>query len=227
MIKELPILPVAGVVFFPHTSLPIHINVPAYVEMIKLAVQNHTPIVVSLANSYEVKKPGQALKTYFSPQSICGAGHPLILEEYPNGGIKILLKGIERVQLIDIVQDLPYAIYKCSSFSDNKESLQFISNQIERLDNIFSHWLTIAVPDSVERESFLKSVNGIHSVVDYICMFLVTDIEIRQILLECPSLVERIQMLSLLIKNNGNFNPYATEMIKRFEFIEHLQMKSA
>jgi len=227
MIHQLPILPVAGVVFFPHTSLPIQINVPAYVDMIKLAVANHTPIVVSLANSYELKKPGQTLKTYFSPQNICGAGHPIILEEFPNGGIKILLKGVERVQLLELVQDLPYAIYRCAPYLDHKESLYLVTNKIERLNNIFNTWLNIAVPDSVERESFMKSVNGIHSIVDYICMFLVTDIEIRQLLLECPSLSERIQMLNALIKNNGTFSAYAMEMIKRFEYIEHLHMKGA
>lgn len=140
--------------------------------------------------------------TRYSPRRIGTMGKPILLEENDDGSIKILIKGTQRIELINTEQNIPYLIYKCRVIPDIKDKghLQFESPQISRLREILNHWVEDTIDDSLERETFFQSLTSIHHILDYLAMFMVGDRLMRQLLLENTSLHERISILSSILR---------------------------
>lgn len=214
---KVPVLPIPNVVFFPHASLPIYIVDPIYVRMVRECVANDQHLAITMVNGQSSAfLPGQ------QHSQICSIGKPIILEELEGGGIKALIKGVQRVKLQAPKQHLPYLICDAEAYYDQLEDCAVISSSIERLKKILNSWLTENISSSVDRQVFTQSLISVYHVVDYVSMFLIQDPEIRQLLLENTSIYERIQMLNSLLKESRPFSedPTVVSAIKNFEVLE-------
>ncbi|GAB4019654.1 MAG: hypothetical protein Fur0010_21860 [Bdellovibrio sp.] len=159
------------------------------------------------------------------PHKVCSMGKPIILDELPDGSLKVLVRGISRVQLRDIKQNIPYLIFDAEILNDVHNNEQsYKSNRIERLTNILDQWVHDFIPDSLERESFYHNLRGTKDIVDYVSMFLIQDRELRQLILENNSLVERIQILDSLLQGEHptSEDVMIARAIKEYEHIEKL-----
>ncbi|PIK13813.1 LON peptidase substrate-binding domain-containing protein [Halobacteriovorax sp. JY17] len=215
---KLPVLPIPNVVLYARTSLPIYILEPVYIDMIKTCIKENTPLAISKA--FEIDR--HSLRGRYSPSTICGYGRPIILEENIDGTLKVLIKAIGRVRLLNIEQNLPYLIYQAEIYCDRIESEKLHGPQIQNLKKLLDNWLEINILDSFERETFTNSLTSIYHVIDYICMFLVQDPDLRQLLLENNSLFERVQLLNSLFEKPSQFeeSSIVVSAIKRYEEIE-------
>lgn len=218
-LRKVAVLPIPDLVFFPGTSLPLYIVEPVFIKMIRECVQNNMLVGVSMAEPlvyiYGHRRP--------APKNICGIGKPIILEELYDGTLKVLIKGFGRVKLGQVQQNLPYLIYECEEYSDIQDERGFVSDsKVERLKGLLDQWMLETISDSMERENFQENISSIHQVIDYICMFLIQDHEMRQLLLENTSLTERIQMLDTLLKGPTPFleDMTAVQAIKNYEILE-------
>ena len=218
-LRKVAVLPIPDLVFFPGTSLPLYIVEPVFIRMIKECVEANMLVGISMAEPlvyiFGHRRP--------TPKNICGIGKPIILEELYDGTLKVLIKGFGRVKLGQVEQNLPYLIYECEEYGDINDERGFISDsKVERLKGLLDEWVLDTITNSVEREHFQENITSIHQVIDYICMFLIQDHEMRQLLLENTSLNERIQMLCSLLKGPTPFyeDTSAVEAIKSYEILE-------
>lgn len=78
----LPVFPLPGVVFFPHTMLPLHIFEPRYRAMTRDCLEHALPIAVGIPDS-----------------EIMGVGRIVRHQVLEEGRYNIVLEGMERVQL--------------------------------------------------------------------------------------------------------------------------------
>lgn len=215
-----PILAIPKVVFFPNASLPFYIADPAYNRMIRDALDSGTPITISLAVPMVRLPSGH---TQYVPREIATVGKPILLENSPDGAIKILVRGISRVRIIRVLQHLPYLIAEVENIPD-KEEILLCENKITRLNQLFRDWVSQSLINSEERNIFLDHSSSIQEVLDYLSMFLVQDYEVKQLLLECDSPMERIHMLDALLAGNHFVieNPQSASAIKYFEIIDKI-----
>lgn len=215
-----PILAVPKVVFFPNASLPFYIADPNYLRMIQDALESGTPITVSLAVPLSRLPNGH---TQYVPREIATVGKPLLLETGPEGGVKILMRGISRVRILRVVQHLPYLIAEVDTMPDREEAI-VCENKIERLHALFKNWIGQSLINPQEKDFFLNQTSSIQEVLDYLSMFLVQDYEVKQLLLECDSPLERIHMLDALLIGNKYYleNPQGAAAIKYFEIIDKI-----
>lgn len=196
---HLPILILPNLVFFPHTTLPLHIVDKNTVVMFKKACAEGSPVAISMAEPMLAEAQAKC----FAPKDICGYGIPVILEESPEGTLKVLIKGQGRVRLIKPTTVVPYTLYQAQTIEDTSKEFIYCHDRVERLREILYNWLDETIFDAHERESFKQGLRTIHQVVDYVSLFLIQDREIRQILLENTSLFERISMLNLLLQGEA------------------------
>lgn len=204
---DLPILVLHDIVVFPNTCVPMLVSDPHYVALIKEAMVLGRPIAIALSNTDAYKET-----ILLPPCKVGTMAVPIILKENDDGSLKILIKGEKRIELMNIRQNLPFPIYSCQELPDIKErsSLELHNNQLERLKNILLHWVDQTIEDSIERENFLNSLHTIHQVLDYLCMFIVKDKRVRQLILENRSLHERIQVVSTILRNGA---PYFSDKL--------------
>jgi uncharacterized protein len=216
---KVPVLPIPNIVFFPNTAIPLHLVEPVYVKMARDCIQTESHMAISLAIHLG---NGLESKSYYTPKNICSIGKPIILEELFDGSMKVLVRGTGRVKLQHLIQNLPYPVFEASTVPDKQESETYDGGKVQRLKAILDSWLITNVTDSIERENFSQNIQTIHQVVDYICMFLVKDKELKQVLLETDSLFERIQMLNLLFSESRphNEDAHTVNILKHYEILE-------
>lgn len=231
-LMRIPILPIPNAVFFSNTALPLYVEDPMYIRMVKECIDNNTLVGVSLAIPLNeilgipIQNPNTA---QYTPKRICSVGTPVLLEEFSSKCIKILIKGVDKIELISLYQSAPYPLFEAKIIPIAKEHiLPTQEYQMKRLTGILKSWLQANISDTIERESFIGNLSSIYHVVDYICMFLIKDIHLRQSLLECDSIIERIYLLNALLPNYSPFkeDPNCRDSVLSFEHIEKSSLMS-
>jgi uncharacterized protein len=217
---KISVLPLPDIVFYPNTVLPIYIIEPAYIKMIQNTVVNNELIGISLAQPLEKSHRGQRAK--YTPSAICSAGTPIIIEPFNEGTLKVLMKGVKRVKLLSIHQNLPFLIFEAEDYLDEAKSSIMNGGEVERLRNILDLWLEENITDIYEKESFQENLKTLTHIIDYLSMFLIQDVSMRQTLLENNSLCERVRILNLLLKDSNPFEEdlLTVDAFKDFEELE-------
>jgi len=133
-----PLFPLSSVVFFPNTLLPLHIFEPRYKEMVHTALNSEKIIGMALL------KLGWESDYYKNPEvyEVIGMGRIVSSEEFEDGKINIVLYGLKRAKIIEVVEELPYrqAMVKIveNEFETNSESFR---SKIEELINKWNLYL--------------------------------------------------------------------------------------
>lgn len=175
-----------------------------------------------VAVSWAKPQKGWDGKTKYSPRMICTAGKPILVEELPDGSLKLVIQGQFRVKLTQILQNLPYLVFEAYELPDQEEHFEFPNMMLQRLKSIFDLWLIEMIHDSLDREAFYQSINSIQHLCDHLCLYVIQDIETRQLLLETTSLRERVLLLNGLLRNESPFSEdqLVKDAIKNFESVE-------
>jgi Lon protease-like protein len=95
-LQALPLFPLPGTVFFPHTLLPLHVFEPRYRQMTEHVIAGHGHMAVVLSDPSQSQAPGGCAR-------VAGLGRLVHHERLPDGRFHILLQGIARVALDDEV----------------------------------------------------------------------------------------------------------------------------
>jgi Lon protease-like protein len=91
----LPVFPLPDTVFFPGTTLPLHIFEPRYLDMVRDAAATNGLLVVSL-------------RTRDGFHELGTVGRIRNLEPLEDGRLNLELLGLERMSLVEVPVDTPY-----------------------------------------------------------------------------------------------------------------------
>ncbi|MCH7518249.1 MAG: LON peptidase substrate-binding domain-containing protein [Candidatus Dadabacteria bacterium] len=113
-----PLFPLSSVVFFPNTLLPLHIFEPRYKEMVNAAINNEKIIGMALL------KPGWESDYYGNPDvyDVIGMGRIVSSEVFEDGKINIILYGLKRAKIQEIIKDLPYRLARVDIVENNHDA---------------------------------------------------------------------------------------------------------
>lgn len=196
---QIAVIAVPDVAFFPSTTLPLYVVEPQYCQMIKELVEKDLPLAVAMADHAE-GDVSNSRRSYFSPHRVATMGTPYIADELPDGTLKVFVRGICRVELVQLIQNLPFLVYEAEVLPDLHEEGLMEQGTIARLKTILDSWVEEVIDDSVERTTFLSNVQTAFHVADYLAMFMVQDPRTKQLILETKTLSERIRFLNMLFR---------------------------
>ncbi|HAZ11854.1 MAG: hypothetical protein A2X86_07615 [Bdellovibrionales bacterium GWA2_49_15] len=220
-----PLLPLPNVVFFPKTALPLYVDTPSYGRMIRDCAMKGLPVVICMAYVIDLPPDQRGLaRQQLRPAMIGSLGIPYILEEYPGGAMKVLVKGLTRARLLSPSQNLPYPVYNVEVLTGPNSDVGNLDGQLTHINNILEAWVTMNVPNSEEREAFFTGLESTEHIANYVSMLLIRDFEIRQTLLETDSLLDRIHLLGALLRDGIPLKEdrEVVGAIKEFETLERL-----
>ncbi len=92
VLEALPLFPLPGTVFFPHTLLPLHVFEPRYRQMTEHVIATHGYMAVVLIDPAQQSAPAGCAH-------VATVGRLVHHERLPDGRFHILLQGIARVTL--------------------------------------------------------------------------------------------------------------------------------
>ncbi len=195
-------------VFFPQTIIPLTLSDKTSIELLKTCHQKDQNIVLYHPSERERK--------------VGTLGRIISIEKQEDNSITALVQGLIRVRLVAQEQHLPYPLYLCEDHYDLSDEVTFLDNSLERLQLVLESWLLRHVSSVKERDRFVKELNKPQKLINYLCMFIIKDNELKEILLENTSLAERIRLLDALLKGKSPDTEDQTMSlaIKNFERLE-------
>ena len=174
----IPLFPLATVVFFPNTLLPLHVFEPRYRQMVKDIIDGERIIGMVLL------KPGWEKSYEGNPEiySVVGMGRIVNSEPLDDGRFNIVLYGLKRVKIIDIVKDIPYRLARVEILEDVHGTNENIYR--ERIVDLILRWNGII---GKEHESHLINIDTrlpLENLIDAIASTSVSNVFEKQELLE-------------------------------------------
>jgi len=174
----IPLFPLATVVFFPNTLLPLHVFEPRYRQMVKDIIDGERIIGMVLL------KPGWEKSYEGNPEiySVVGMGRIVNSEPLEDGRFNIVLYGLKRVKIIDIVKDIPYRLARVEILEDVHGTNENIYR--ERILELSLKWNGIL---GKEHESHLINIDTrlpLENLIDAIASTSVSNVFEKQELLE-------------------------------------------
>ncbi len=191
--QELPLMTLPNVAFFPQALMPIHIFEPRYREMLRDVLAANRLFAVAGLDLQEMNRPGK----FEPPHRVASVGIVRACQKNDNGTSNLLLQGLARIEIVDIVTDEPYrrirgrALTSLPGASDDEN--QVLRRELSRLLGLK---LKLTAAQAGEMAAFLKTVEDPEAFVDIAAFSLCEDPALKQRLLETLDVHRRLKLFN-------------------------------
>lgn len=195
-IQILPILPVRGMVVFPHLVVPLIANEQKQARLIDEALMQGSVVGVFLQSDKATEDPGPD-----DIRRVGTSGNILKMLRFPDGTIRFLVQGLARIRIKRFIQTQPYLTAEVEEIPDKTvhslkaEALQ--RNLIDQLKKI------VDLSPNLSEELYISAINQEtpSKLTDLIASNLSIDISEKQQIIEESDVYKRLQkMMSIVNK---------------------------
>ena len=186
---ELPVLPLKGVVLFPHLMLPLIVARPSSIQVVDDALQGNKLIAFVTQRDPEVQDP--------KSDQIHSVGTAGVIEKMfkmPDESLRIVVRGLTRIALDEIASSDPYLRARVRVLSDQEDeediSIGAMAAQIKTDFNKIAE-LSSQIPSDLAIRALNISEPGL--LADLVGSSPSLDLENKQDLLETLSVAKRLQ----------------------------------
>ena len=197
--QTLPLLPLRDIVVFPNMVIPLFVGRDKSITALNESMKNNKKIILITQKNAEVDDPKPEDLFEFGCE-----GKVLQLLKLPDGTVKVLVEGIDRVKILQIKNDKEFLSSSTETIKDkidSKEDLFVYATamirKLEKLNNLSKKF-------SFELTSSLKDEKDPSKIADHIASQLNISILDRQKLLETFDLKIRLEKLMEHINNEIN-----------------------
>jgi ATP-dependent Lon protease len=194
--EALPLLPLRGLVVYPHSAVPLTIGQPRSVRLIDDVVAQELKIVLVTAKNPELETP--------NPEDIYEIGTLAAVHRFfraPDGTIKILVQGLERIRVAEYTQREPYL--KARVIAIPETVAENVEHELEALTravlDLFSQLADLVPSIPTELVANTRTSENPLQLVYSIATYIKVDLAEQQRLLEVDSLVEKLRFLMQLL----------------------------
>ncbi len=188
--EVLAVLPLRGVVVYPHTAVPLTIGQPRSIKLIDDVVAGNRLIALVAAKDPELETPG--------PEDLYTIGTMAAVQRLlraPDGTIRLLVQGIERIRLGKFVETEPYLKAEVIRIPETRETglevdalTRNARDQFERISSLIPSFPRELVASIIAIEDPLETVYTIAN-------FQRIDLADAQELLELDSTLQKLRKL--------------------------------
>jgi ATP-dependent Lon protease len=192
--EELPILPLRGTVIFPFMIVPLVVGRKSSIKLIDDAVRGNRIIGLFAQKDPEIEEP--AAEDIFN---VGTAGMILKMLRMPDGSARIMIQGIARLAIKEVVQATPYFKAKI----ERLESPDTGGTKIEALQrnalNLFQKIVELA--PNLPEDAYVAAMNvdDPGKLADFITSNINVELAERQEILEAVSISERLEKLTSIL----------------------------
>ncbi|HKB92267.1 MAG TPA: LON peptidase substrate-binding domain-containing protein [Opitutaceae bacterium] len=193
---EVPVMTLPNTVFFPQVLLPLHIFESRYRKMLKDVLASHRVFAVAHLNQSLAASPDQ----FEPPHPIATVGIIRACQKNDNGTSNLLLQGLVRVEVLEILREEPYRAILVRPIPSlpggSPDDLATLHTELIRLVAL-KQKLGASVP--VELADFLRGVIDPDTLVNVAAFNLCEDAALKQKLLEIPDTLQRFKLFNLTL----------------------------
>jgi len=185
----IPLFPLSSVVFFPNTLLPLHIFEPRYKEMVNAAINNEKIIGMALL------KPGWESDYYGNPDvfDVIGMGRIVSSEVFEDGKINIILYGLKRAKIQEIITDLPYRLARVSIMDNNHDAGEEIYRS--KIEELIYKWNLYLNEKQKAHRININTKLPLENLTDALASLIFSNVFDKQRLLEETNVLKRAEII--------------------------------
>ena len=195
--RRLPLLPLRGVVLYPSMWLPITIGQPRSLQLIEDMVNNRQRML-AVATSLDPQQEEP------NPDTINHIGAAAIIQRLvrvPNGTIRLILQGIERINIVRYVADDPYLQAEVAALPDQAANDVTERALAQACQDLFAHLVSLSPQLPDELESAIRNVKDPRQLVYQVASSAGLKLLDAQAILELDPLAEKFRRLNDLLKD--------------------------
>lgn len=193
-----PMLPLRGLVTFPHVSYPVFVGRPASIKAVRYAVENQLPIVmvtqkdavladISASDLYEVGVIASVVQ----------------MLRLPDGTLKTVVEGQRRARVSRFILGEDYSKAEAAELDEPALSGPEVESQIT---SVISAFMTKQLDKIAQPEDWgvgATTADQASVIADRIASRLSMDIALKQVLLELIDPVQRLEKLLAYLNASG------------------------
>ncbi|MCX6641051.1 MAG: endopeptidase La [bacterium] len=190
--EVLPVLTIADMVVFPNIIVPMAVSNPSMVQLVNEALGSN-----KLVGCFTFKQSSSGQKSDFYRIGTCA--QVMKMFRVPDGSVRLLVRGIARIQLQEITRETPYPLARVEKIKiDRRRSLDIEAVTRSVSDN-FRRLVEISPNLSDEVKTAIHNVSDPETLADLITSHMTIEIPKKQEILETWRLDERLSKVSLLV----------------------------
>jgi ATP-dependent Lon protease len=192
-----PVMTLPQTVFFPQALLPLHIFEPRYRQMLRDVLAKDRMFAVAQLDTIHPSDPAQSEPLH---HTAC-VGIIRACQKGENGTSNLLLQGLCRVAVKQIVREEPYRLIAIEPLTTtagtHQAELEFLRLEVMKLLNIRRR---LGTPAPKGMTQFLESIEDIDTFADIAAFNLCEDSRVKQQLLETLETRRRLQLFAVSLK---------------------------
>ncbi len=195
-VRQLPLLPLRGVLVFPHMVIHLDVGRDRSVAAIDEAMLNDREIFLTMQKEAQTDEPGE--DDIYMTGTIAEIKQLLKL---PGGTIRVLVEGVSRAEIIRFVEKDPYIKVDVKVQPETNEKNPETEALMRSLVDKFERYVKMSKKISPETVVSVITIEEPEHLADVIASHLVLKLTDKQRLLEAVDVSKRLELLcSLLAK---------------------------
>ena len=194
----LGVLPLRNMVLFPGVLLPVTVGRPKSKKLVSAAFKNNQLLAVCCQTAQDVQEPSEE-----DLYPVGTAGRVMRTLDMPDGNLMVILEGVERIHIQEIVGVRPYMKARVRILPESfpkRNDKEFVA-VVSSLKNVAEKIIKSMENLPAEAGMTLRSIDNPPTLVNYICGNFGVRIADKQLLLEIDSIKERALSLLEILNN--------------------------
>ncbi|MCO6548316.1 MAG: LON peptidase substrate-binding domain-containing protein, partial [Gilliamella sp.] len=194
----MPILPLRDVVVFPHMVIPLFVGRSKSIRCLESAMEMDKQIFLVTQ-----KNPSQDDPNIDDLYDVGTIANVLQLLQLPDGTVKVLVEGVERAKMIDVVErdNNEFFIAKVKSFSEVKKAADISEAMIRLTLSNFDEYAKLNKKVTQEIVDSIRLLKEPSRLADSIAASLFLKVDQKQEILVAANLVKRFELLISLMES--------------------------
>lgn len=195
-VRELPLLPLRGMMMMPHTVTPLEVGRIRSVEALEAAMMDERQIVLVAQKDESIEEPTP--DDLYTVGTLCDVKQVLKL---PEGQLRVLVEGDRRVVVEEINQEDPFYTASVTLLAEPEEETEgpVIEALRRTVSRLFEQYARLNKKHADESVRSVLSIEEPERLLNTIASALTLDVEDKQTWLEVPGLHDRFEHLSMLL----------------------------
>ena len=207
----LPVVPVRGLVVFPHMTLNFDVGRVASIKALHSAAEKNTEIFLIAQRDIDAEEP--------TADELFDVGTVATIKQVmnkPGNVVRVIVEGVCRARLGEVVSTKPFIEAYADVFSEEFEGDRHLeAAYIRRLKNEYEKYFANNSRGNVERYTHIMATENLSAVIDEIIADINCSLELKQQVLEEYDIAIRAEMLLVAIEECAKINSYEREIDSR------------
>ncbi len=190
MIKKMPVLPLRDIVVFPHMIVPLFVGRDRSVAALEQALEDDRLVMLVSQKNANTDSPKE--KDIYKLGTI---GKVLQLLKLPDGTVKVLVEGIERAKLLDLVDNGTMFECEAQMLGEVAPDMDELKKLAGAVQSEFEEYVKLNKKIAPELMVSINQIDDPSKLADTIAAHLNLSLEEKQELLELPKVSGRLDRI--------------------------------